>query len=84
MKETRFFFVPQAASAGVLPDDEAAHAQRVLRLKDGDELMLMDGEGSFFRAELDIVGSAVTVLLRHCPSNGNGQAICIWLLPRRR
>ena len=56
MKETRFFFVPQAATVGVLPDDEAAHALRVLRLKDGDELMLMDGEGSFFRAELDIVG----------------------------
>ena len=56
MKEVRFFYVPQAGSSNVLPDDEAAHALRVLRLKTGDELMLMDGEGTFFRATLNVDG----------------------------
>ena len=52
MKETRFFYVPDAASLTELPPEEAAHAVRVLRLKAGDELMLMDGRGAFFRAEV--------------------------------
>ena len=52
MKETRFFYVPDAVDLTELPQEEAAHAVRVLRLKAGDELMLMDGSGSFFRAEV--------------------------------
>ena len=56
MKEVRFFYVPQADSTDLLPDEEAAHALRVLRLKTGDELMLMDGKGVFYRAVLDITG----------------------------
>ena len=50
MKETRFFFVPEAAKQTELPDDEAVHAVRVLRMQIGDEMMLMDGQGSFYRA----------------------------------
>ena len=30
------------------------HALRVLRLKSGDEMMLMDGKGSFYRAEVTL------------------------------
>lgn len=52
MKEVRFFYVPDAASASELPSDEAMHAMRVLRLKVGDDMMLMDGEGNFYRAEV--------------------------------
>ena len=52
MKETRYFYVPGAATAAELPDDEAVHALRVLRLKAGDDIMLMDGEGSFYQAQL--------------------------------
>lgn len=52
MKETRFFFVPDARNHTELPEEEAKHATRVLRLTEGDELLLMDGEGSFFRAEI--------------------------------
>ena len=32
MKETRYFFVPDAAHQQELPQDEAMHAMRVLRL----------------------------------------------------
>ena len=54
MKETRFFFVPDAAERTELPEDEAKHATRVLRLTVGDELLLMDGNGSFYRAEITV------------------------------
>ncbi len=57
MKETRFFYVPQAAQAGELPADEAVHATRVLRLQTGDELFLMDGEGCFYRAEVTLASA---------------------------
>ena len=33
MKETRFFYVPDAATLTELPADEASHAIKVLRLK---------------------------------------------------
>ena len=52
MKEVRYFYVPDAANQVELPAEEATHALRVLRLKGGDEIFLMDGEGSFFRAEV--------------------------------
>lgn len=57
MKETRYFFVPDAASQTELPPDEAMHAMRVLRLKGGDELFLMDGEGMYYRAEVTIAAT---------------------------
>ena len=52
MKEVRYFYVPDAASQNEMPLDEAMHALRVLRLKSGDEMFLMDGEGCFYRAEV--------------------------------
>ena len=57
MKEVRYFYVPDAANQLELPAEEATHALRVLRLKGGDEIFLMDGEGSFFRAEVTAASS---------------------------
>lgn len=57
MKEIRYFYVPDAANQVELPAEEATHALRVLRLKGGDEIFLMDGEGSFFRAEVTAASS---------------------------
>lgn len=50
MKEVRFFYVPNADSMNELPEEEAQHAVRVLRMEMGDEMMLMDGQGTFYRA----------------------------------
>lgn len=50
MKETRFFYVPDAAVLTELPSGEATHALKVLRLKEDDEIMLMDGRGCFYKA----------------------------------
>lgn len=57
MKEIRFFFVPDAANLAELPIDEAMHALRVLRLKGGDEMYLMDGEGCFYRAVVTLAAT---------------------------
>ena len=54
MKEVRFFYVPDAATQAELPADEATHALRVLRLHEGDEMMLMDGVGNYYRAEVTL------------------------------
>lgn len=60
MKEVRFFYVPDALNCNELPNDEAMHALRVLRLKIGDEMMLMDGQGNFYRAEVSLAHT------KHC------------------
>lgn len=52
MKEERFFHVPKASEHDELPEEEAIHALRVLRLQTGDPITLIDGEGSFHRAEV--------------------------------
>ena len=52
MKESRYFYVPDASQQRELPADECQHAIRVLRLKVGDELFLMDGVGNYYRAEV--------------------------------
>lgn len=57
MKEIRFFYVPEAAKQEELPQEEALHALRVLRLKGGDELFLMDGIGHFYRAQVTMAAS---------------------------
>ena len=50
MKEERFFYDPLVS--GELPSEEAHHAVKVLRLGVGDEIRLMDGSGSFYRAAI--------------------------------
>lgn len=52
MKEERYFYVPEAAQCSELPEQEAQHAIRVLRLVEGDDIFLMDGVGHFFKAEV--------------------------------
>ena len=60
MKEVRFFYAPDAASGNELPGEEAMHALRVLRLSTGDEIMLMDGQGNYYRAEVTLAH------IKHC------------------
>lgn len=56
MKEEHFFYQPDV-SLGELTKDEACHAVRVLRLKEGDGLWLMDGKGSFHKAEISLASN---------------------------
>lgn len=57
MKETRYFYVPNASEETEMPQEEAMHALRVLRIKSGDEIFLMDGLGSFYRAEVTLAAT---------------------------
>ena len=50
MKEERFFYDHQVS--GELPQEEAHHALKVLRLQVGDEIRLMDGKGTFYCATI--------------------------------
>jgi len=50
VKEVRYFF--DQFITGELPEEEARHVVRVLRLKPGDEIFLMDGQGSYYQAEI--------------------------------
>lgn len=54
MKEVRFFYTPDIDKSNELPKDEASHCTRVLRMTEGDEIMLMDGKGTFYRAEITL------------------------------
>lgn len=60
MKEERYFYVPEVSNSNELPVDEAIHAVRVLRLKESDEIFLMDGKGSFYKAFITLTNS------KHC------------------
>ena len=60
MKEERYFYVPDAQNNIELPEDEAKHAVSVLRLQAGDEVFLIDGEGTFHRAEITMASK------KHC------------------
>lgn len=57
MKEERYFYVPEANKQEELPAEEAQHAVKVLRLTAGDEIFLMDGCGSFYRAEVTLAAN---------------------------
>ncbi len=51
------FYTPDIQTQAELPEEEAAHAVRVLRLQAGDEIELTDGQGNFYRAELTTVSA---------------------------
>lgn len=59
-ERSKIFFVPDAGNVTELPQEEAKHALKVLRLSSGDEINLMDGEGNFYRAEVSLASS------KHC------------------
>lgn len=44
------FYTPDITTSPELPEEEAGHCLRVLRLSIGDEIMLTDGKGCFYKA----------------------------------
>lgn len=46
------FYTPDIQIKAELPEEEAQHCIRVLRLTTGDEITLTDGKGCFYRAEI--------------------------------
>ena len=58
MKESHLFYAPDVTSTHALSEEEAAHAVRVLRIKEGDTLWVTDGEGHFFDGTASPAGSS--------------------------
>ena len=48
------FYTPDIAQTLTLPEVESGHCVRVLRLSEGDEIGLIDGRGTFYRAEITL------------------------------
>lgn len=46
------FYTPDIQKRNELPEEEAQHCTRVLRLSTGDEITLTDGKGNFYQAEI--------------------------------
>ncbi|MCL2650125.1 MAG: 16S rRNA (uracil(1498)-N(3))-methyltransferase [Candidatus Azobacteroides sp.] len=54
------FYTPDILQSNELPQEEAQHCTRVLRLKESDKIRLTDGQGHFFEAEITAISS------KHC------------------
>lgn len=80
------FYTPDIQTHAELPEEEAAHAVRVLRLQAGDEVMLTDGKGCFYRAEISTATNkrCLVNILETLPQPPCGKVICTlpWHLPR--
>lgn len=48
----QIFYTPDIAANPELPEEEAGHCIRVLRLTEGDEILLTDGKGVFYKAAI--------------------------------
>ena len=48
------FYTPEIAQTLTLPEVESGHCVHVLRLTEGDEIGLIDGRGTFYRAEITL------------------------------
>lgn len=56
---TNFYAPPSSIQSDrvVLPESEARHARTVLRAREGDEIVVVDGEGGWYRVQLDHLSS---------------------------
>lgn len=50
------FYTPDIQRTFELPEEEARHCIKVLRLTEGDEIMLTDGTGNFYKAGINGIG----------------------------
>ena len=79
------FYTPDIQSQAELPEEEAAHAVRVLRLQTGDEVTLTDGKGNFYRAEISTATTkrCLVNILEPSPKRLYGADTCTlqWLPP---
>lgn len=56
----QLFYAPDISIAPILPEEESGHCTRVLRLQEGDEILVTDGKGFFYKA------SIVNAHPKHC------------------
>jgi len=81
------FYTPDIQTRAELPEEEAQHCVRVLRLNTGDQITLTDGKGYFYRAEISAATNKrcmVNILETILSGTFYGTDICTlqWPLPR--
>jgi 16S rRNA (uracil1498-N3)-methyltransferase len=54
------FYAPNPTSTGFLSEEESFHACRVLRLRGGDKIRILDGVGGLYEAVIDSIDSKKT------------------------
>ena len=54
------FYTPDIATQCEMPEEEAGHCLRVLRLTVGDEVTLTDGKGNFYKMVSNTIGCNLT------------------------
>ncbi len=57
MKELHLFYAPNIEETHALSEEESTHAVRVLRMKEGDEVWVTDGQGHFYNGTASPGGS---------------------------
>jgi 16S rRNA (uracil1498-N3)-methyltransferase len=60
MKEVHLFYAPDIALNNELPSEEATHAVRVLRMKEGDQILVTDGKGWLYECTITLTSP------KHC------------------
>ena len=76
------FFAPDIDTSLTLPEEESQHAVRVLRLKEGDEIEVVDGKGTLFRCRISLAHNkkcGVEIVETHefAPHWGNKIVMCV-------
>jgi 16S rRNA (uracil1498-N3)-methyltransferase len=77
------FYIPDVDPASAqfdLPEDEAAHLVRVLRLGEGDEIEVFDGRGGAWKADVIRADKQHATVRRHAPAKSaaeTGVAIAV-------
>ena len=51
----QLFYAPDISTRPELPEEEARHATRVLRLSEGDEITVTNGKGFFYRSAISAI-----------------------------
>ena len=69
------FYTPDIRISNELPEEEAQHCTRVLRLGIGDEITLTDGKGYFYQAEITVATNKRC--LSHQRNNISGTALAM-------
>lgn len=74
------FYAPDIAINPELPEEEAGHCLRVLRLSIGDEVTLTDGIGNFYKAVISATGGkrCQVKVTETIPQEKGGMVICMW------
>lgn len=76
------FFAPDIEQTLTLPEIESQHAVRVLRLKEGDEIEVVDGRGTLYKCNITLAhskhcGVEITERVSMAPHWGNKIVLCV-------